>query len=414
MAIPSRFVKSVTRAFPRNTQAISPTAIGVLLSVGAHVLFIAFAPRANFSFAALTEAAQQQESKETIVPLVELSPAERNRLPSFAQPRQLQPTPTELGSLSLPPGLPGLLNRPPRSITPSTARSIPSATPQTQITRQQQLDNIRRASQTPPSFDPRRLTARSIPLPPVDLITPSQGETIIIDPGAAGSQGPSNGRTSTNTGPAPLNPGGSAEDLGRPQATGDLLAGILAEQNAQTAEGAPNSADAETSTGDEGGAIGPSNSPAQGTDIAVQTDPVEPAPAQGNPRRLIDGFTYDPRDVDAAAAAENVEEWLVESAENKGEVNSETLELTVDSQFKVCKDVAPSSGLIGVVVNPDGTKEDATVLKSIGYDVLNRQALTAVENEDFGQPEQTTLYQVAINVIYEPEGCVDALPEVEE
>ncbi|MGB3573941.1 MAG: energy transducer TonB, partial [Phormidesmis sp.] len=180
---------------------------------------------------------------------------------------------------------------------------------------------------------------------------------------------------------------------------------ILAEQNSQATGNDSNGTDSEV------GAVESPETPVQGPDIAVQAEPVEPAPAQGNPTRLLNGFTYDPRDVDEAAAAENLEAWLAESTENKGEVDSETVELTVDSQFKVCKEVEPSNGLIGVIVNPDGTQENATVLKSIGYDVLNRQALTAIENEDFGQPEQTTLYQVAINVIYEPEGCVDTLPE---
>ncbi len=405
MAIPSRFIEPVARAFAKKPKALSPTAIAVLLSIGAHALFIALAPRANFSFAALTEAAQQQEAEETIVPLVELTPAERNRLPGFAQPRQLQPTPTGLGSLALPSGLPGLSNIPPRSISPSTARRIPSPTPQTQTTRQQQLDNIRRASQAPPGFDPSRITTRTVPLPPVDFFTPSQSAELTIDPEAAAAQGQSDGQNPGSAGTAQPNPGGSAEDLGRPQVTGDLLASILAEQNSQATGNDSNGTDS------EGGAVESPETPVQGTDIAVQAEPVEPAPAQGNPTRLLNGFTYDPRDVDEAAAAENLEAWLAESTENKGEVDSETVELTVDSQFKVCKEVEPGNGLIGVIVNPDGTQENATVLKSIGYDVLNRQALTAIENEDFGQPEQTTLYQVAINVIYEPEGCVDTLPE---
>ncbi|MGB7487231.1 MAG: hypothetical protein WA901_13645, partial [Phormidesmis sp.] len=192
------------------------------------------APRANFSFAALTEAAQQQEAEETIVPLVELTPAERNRLPGFAQPRQLQPTPTGLGSLALPSGLPGLSNIPPRSISPSTARRIPSPTPQTQTTRQQQLDNIRRASQAPPGFDPSRITTRTVPLPPVDFFTPSQSAELTIDPEAAAAQGQSDGQNPGSAGTAQPNPGGSAEDLGRPQVTGDLLASILSEQNSQS------------------------------------------------------------------------------------------------------------------------------------------------------------------------------------
>ncbi|MEO0647477.1 MAG: TonB family protein, partial [Cyanobacteria bacterium J06650_10] len=102
------------------------------------------------------------------------------------------------------------------------------------------------------------------------------------------------------------------------------------------------------------------------------------------------------------------------SAENKSEVDSATATLEIDSQFKVCKENAPSTGLIGVVVNPDGSQENAEVLKSIGYDILNRQALAAIEYNEFEQPSQATQYQITIDVIYEPEGCVEALPEAEE
>ena len=105
------------------------------------------------------------------------------------------------------------------------------------------------------------------------------------------------------------------------------------------------------------------------------------------------------------------EEWLSETAAGKDTIDRAEAELTIDSNFKVCKDIPPARGLIGVVVNPDGSKEAAEVLSSTGYDILNRQALDAVAYNDFGQPTAPTQYEVSIDVTYNPQGCVNELPE---
>lgn len=417
MAIPSRFLKPAnkpTKGPRKSSWRINPTFVGVLLSIGAHALIILFAPRANFSFAALSEAAQQQDLEETIVPVVELTPAERSRLPSFAQPRRLPPTPTGLDSLSLPSGLPNVSRTPlpPRRNTrnnqtaTSTARRLPSATTSNQA-RQRLQQNFRRAPlSSGSSFDPNSVRNRDTPR------TPNASEFVQIDPSGLPILGnpdnvavaPVPSGDSTNN--SPSSNGGSASDLETTTPSGDLLAEVIARQNADNAE---------SSTGAQGGIETPplENETESGTEIAIETEAVEPAPAQGNPRRLLDAYEYDPAGVDEETAAENLQAWLVATAENKSNLETGNAELTIDSQFKVCKDNAPASGLIGVIVNPDGSQEDAKVLKSIGYDVLNRQALSAVEYTDFGQPERPTQYQVVVDVVYEPEGCVESLPEVE-
>jgi len=155
-----------------------------------------------------------------------------------------------------------------------------------------------------------------------------------------------------------------------------------------------------------------SQPPAEPADIAAQpSDPIDVAPAQGNPSRLLAGFVYDSTDVSQAEADVNLQAWLAETAENKSEIDTQQVSITIDSNFKVCKDNPPEDGLIGVVVNPDGSKEETTVLKSIGYDLLNRQALDQVERTDFGQISMPTQYQVAVGVLYQPDGCVEELPE---
>ena len=427
MAIPSRFIKPA-RPRKKVSLKINPTLIGVLLSVGAHALLIMFAPRANFSFAALSEAAQQQDAEETIVPLVELTPAERNRLPSFAQPRRLPPTPTGLDSLALPSGLPRLSRTIPtqqtRQTTPprTATRSLPSPTTRPAIRPQIRQRLPQAVTRAPLTVNPGRVTNRDTPRSSssVELFSPSQPSQPSSNIGPDGlpildgqtSLDPDNSSTSSQGSAADLN----TQPAGEAQPSGDLLRELLARQNAPDGEA---QGEAESNTESEVAAEtsneANTNTPeAEGTAIAVETEAINPAPAQGDPRQLLSGYSYDSTDVDEEAAEENLQDWLVASAENKsGEVDSATATLEIDSQFKVCKENEPSTGLIGVVVNPDGSQENAEVLQSIGYDILNRQALSAVEYYDFEQPSVPTQYQVTIDVIYEPQGCVEALPEAE-
>ncbi|MEO1634706.1 MAG: hypothetical protein AAFS04_06470, partial [Cyanobacteria bacterium J06631_9] len=92
----SSALKSITTPLGKVVKVLTPTGIGVLVSLGAHVFLFVNGPGTNFSLAALDEAAQQ-EAEETIVPVIELTPAERSRLPGFAQPRTIVPSPTGLG-----------------------------------------------------------------------------------------------------------------------------------------------------------------------------------------------------------------------------------------------------------------------------------------------------------------------------
>ncbi|MEL6470824.1 MAG: energy transducer TonB [Cyanobacteria bacterium J06623_4] len=412
-------LKSVPKPLSRFASMLNPTAVGVLLSVGAHVAIITYGPRANFSFAALTEAAQQADAEETIVPLVQLTPAEQSRLPSFAQPRRSPPNPAGLGSLSLPPGLPSISNS--RILrTPTAARPLPSPTTTLPRPTTRQVPSFR-TSINPSVLRPRQPvnlpTAR--PAPSVSVIpTPSPSSptdalptldpadpSITVPDDVAGLLLPS-GDPDGNNGSAEN--GGTAADL-QGQRPGQSIDEAL---RAQEAAGQDSDQQVASSEGPDSPASSAEPGDESGEEIAVEpADVIETAPAQGNADRLLSSFEYDPTGVDDVTAQENLEAWLISSAENKGEVSTGTAELTIDSNFKVCKEVPPARGLIGVIVNPDGTQESAQVLKSIGYDLLNRQALDAVAYSDFGQPETPTQYQVSIDVNYNPEGCVEALPE---
>lgn len=439
MAFSSRLTAAV-RPLYQTAKVISPSAIGVLLSFGVHAVVFAFGPRTNFSFAALSAAAQQEEAEETIVPIVQLTPAERSRLPAFAQPRVAPPSASGLsnGGLGNGLGLPFNLSSPNRSAQlrsgqpqrqPVPAGRLPSPT----LSPRSPFRQASRATLNPSTFRTRPAPS-VIPSPRVSVLPLPATELPDIAPGNLPANSPTNSpaNPSETTNPAdsidnaalpdlsgPLS-SPSAQDLQTsPRSIGDAL-------GAAENEGSGNANSTASAGGTSGeaseGVRSPSeteNSSAQpsteSTDIAVQpSDPIDVAPAQGNANRLLSGFVYDPTDVSQAEAEVNLQAWLAETAENKSELDSQQVSISIDSNFKVCKENPPTDGLVGVVVNPDGTKEEIKVLKSIGYDVLNRQALEAIEQADFGQLATATQYQVTIEVDYDSDGCVEELPEATE
>ncbi|MGB3790745.1 MAG: TonB family protein [Phormidesmis sp.] len=414
MAFSSR-LKSAVRPFYQTAKFVSPTAVGVLLSLGVHAIFFAFGPRTSFSFAALSAVAQQEEAEETIVPILQLTAAERSRLPAFAQPRVLQPSPTGLsGGL----GLPFNLSSPnssqlQRSSIP--AGRLPSPTFRTSRPAPTSTFRGPRATTLPPSIFrtlpapsvTQRPTVSVLPLPTTQLPNGTDGN-LSINPGS----GTPDTRSIPDLSGTQSTP--SAADLQTSsRSIGDALDTAENNQpsNSASSEGtrSPSETDsADSQTSAQTGASQPAT-------IAVQPpDLINVAPAQGDSSRLLEGFVYDPTDVSQAEADENIQAWVAATAENKSEIDAQKADITIDSNFKVCTDNPPADGLIGVVVNPDGTQESAKVLKSIGYDLLNRQALDAVERRDFGQPVTPTQYQVAVEVLYQPAGCVEELPAASE
>jgi len=437
MALPSRFLKPAANRSSQTKRGkkpmkvpgrpaggVNPTIIGVVLSVLAHGLLIAFGPRADFSFAALTEAAQQQDAEETIVPLVEISPGDRARLPGFAQPRRIQPSPTGLNGLALQPGLPSTISRlpTPRTTTPrgrTQARSLPSATSRNQAARRSSLpSNITSRTLSPSAFGTRRTpsssttrTSQQTTLLPPSVPLPRESELSGISSSSSGIQLGTQLPLGTQNG-VPAAPGTRAPSTDSPtDSAQDLLTSRI--EAPTGSNGRPNTeTDVEIARRDPDTEL-PITGEEQGESIPIAPPVVDTAAAQKDAPRLLAGFTYDGRETTQEEADSNLETWIAATAENKSDLESATASVEIDSKFKVCKDIPPNEGLIGVVINPDGSQEQAQVLRSVGYDILNRQALSAVEYEDFGQPDKSTQYQVTVEVIYEPEGCVEDLPEVE-
>lgn len=407
----SSALKSITQPLGKVVKVLTPTGIGILASLGAHVFLFVNGPGTNFSLAALDEAAQQ-EAEETIVPLIELTAAEQSRLPSFAQPRTIPPSPAGLGtSFPLPPSIGSLnsrLNRQLAARKPSAANPLPS--PTTSLPRPNRNRILSGTSLNPSALANRRARGvASRPTPTVRVIETPQVDTTrlpVLEPsisvvGETGTPNVAVSGTTTDSTTSP-NPNSSQQ----PQVSVNPLDQALARIEAQNGNAEVPSPNPQSPVAPEGESVTPIEVEEPGA-IAI-------APAQGNASQLRDAFRYDPTDVEEQEGQANLDDWLIASAENKSELSRASEELTIDSNFRACVDNPPVSGLIGVVVNPDGTQESAQVLKSIGYDILNREALDAVSYNDFGQPETATQYEVNIEVIYNPEGCVESLPDTAE
>ena len=341
------------------------------------------------------------------MPLVTLSPAERNRLPSFAQPRQ-PPRTTGLSSLALPSGIIDIPTSRAFKNRPVPARPLPAPATATPSKPVPPLSSALPAGVRPTPF--------SIPFPITPLPRPARPQTptvaVVPDPPPQPAPNPalSTPNPTDRVNPEiPVLPGGVVLPPDRNMS--DALEGT------ESASIAANPLDTgEETTPDAPKPVEPSSAEgAEETPAAVPIPVEEPqiiatAPAQGDPRLLTASNVYDEREVSEEEAKEKTEEWLVATAKDKGTVATANAEITIDSGFKACRDIAPKDGRIGIVVNPDGSQEDITVLKSIGYDVLNRLALSQLDYYEFEQPQVPTQYQVDVKVEYNTRGLCRGNP----
>lgn len=419
MALPAR-LKSTLRPLGAVGKSISPTGICVLLSVGAHVLLIAAGAQGSSGssggggglFDKFDEA-----SAEKIVPIMQLTPAERSRLPAFAQPRPDPLSSSSLSSLDLPPGLlaPNAAFGQGRTSLP--AGRMPSATTSRQFAATPPIDDVLRQLKARVAAAPTR------PQTPLSINIPRRTPTaayiqpessVIVPPLPTGN---TNGSTT-------VLPAGSAADLGKPdssglpqlesQSTQDILARLQGEgQPATTPEktpttsagennGEPPETPSETNASGNGGVEAPPEN--NGSDkIATLT----PDPADGDAAELQDDLTYDSRLTADEAVAEKVASWTEAVVAAKGTLPLVEIQVPIKAALKACRTNPPIDGLIGVIVNPGGEIETTDILRSTGYETLNLRAQKAIKNYDFSNVDKTTDYRVTVKVNYDEDGCVD-------
>ena len=84
------------------------------------------------------------------------------------------------------------------------------------------------------------------------------------------------------------------------------------------------------------------------------------------------------------------------------------IELPLDHEAGICLTKEPQKGLIGAWVGPAGTLlGEPEVIRSTGYGGLNQQAVRYVQTLDFAEVETFTGYQFEVIFNYDPEDCVE-------
>lgn len=415
MALPIR-LKSALRPLGMAGRVLGPTGIGVLLSVGAHAgLVIASIQNSDGQlFDAFNQAAEAEAAEEKVVPIVQLTPQERDRLPAFAQPRPDPLSTASLGSLALPPGLRTPTAAIPKRTFPIPANRMPSATarpavPQSSLIDLSQLFKDRKITAPPRVPAPTNVPSAQRRTPDITYIEPPASVPPVNANGTAGTNGSISGNGSpgqTDASGLPLLPSGSG--------TADILAGLNGFEGGQPVSPEPVPSGNGTGNGSQPSS---GNSPQPGgVQIQVENAPNAPTqrvptlalnPADGDITELQEDLAYNSILTSEAAVAEKAEVWSENVVAEKGILATGTAETQINAAFKACRSNPPLDAIIGVVVNPDRTLENLDVLQSTGYETLNLRAQESVKNHDFGDLSEPTVYKVNVVVNYDESGCVD-------
>ncbi len=344
------------------TWLLQPTWLAGAISVGFHgVLFAASPTLSNLNLNALAEPELGNEARR--VPLVELTPAEQQRLPDFSNSfYSLSPLDDPLGNLG--------------SIEPIPNNGM--------------LPPIASGgnSDSKPTTTPRR-----------GYVVPYQLPNTVVPGG--------------NTANRPRGTTGSTANSGSGnRATGNT--GNSANGNSTSSSG--------SGTASGGSAPAQQPAPTTGADAPTAADlerqPQNPAPAAGTDSPIVlsaaqqQALTYD-GGTSEEEATEAQEIWLAES-KDLAEVTALPLEqvnfplLALINGQQPCLSPEPHQGLVAALVGADGKlTRDPQLLISTGYPFLNHRAIDRVKTLNFSSVQQATAYQFVVQVEYQKEICVD-------
>jgi hypothetical protein len=346
-----------------------PASIATLISLGFHGVLFGAAP--GFSSLNMAALGGTDEQQQRTVPLIELSPEEQSRLPDFSS-----------SAYSLFPGAPGsgsfdLLP------VPGGQTAIPS-------------DPFDPSGRSSPVFPPNPFAIGSAPYTPPSL---GSRPTIVF---------PSR---RSNLPPVRQPPASRAADPAKPEPAQGRRPG---------AASTPSSGASTPST-----AARPSAPAAPGAASTPGAAALEPEPRPGSPtsepaagagpgsalQAQLAALIYSDEGTTAEAAAANRQDWVAalqaETDNPDLAVVEDPVELPVTYQGRVCLSPEPSDGLIGVWIKPDGSLgSEPVLLQSTGYPLLNQQAADAIAELAFPEADADTLYQIAVKVSYDGEGCL--------
>ncbi|MEM9162181.1 MAG: hypothetical protein AAGC54_03830 [Cyanobacteria bacterium P01_F01_bin.4] len=393
----------------------APYGIAVLASVGVHGVLFAFGPNNQMSLASFGD--PNGPGEERTVPLVQLSSAEQSRLPNFSRSRFPStfstagrlPTPSTLPPIARTPAQSSLGRRTQPSTTPRTATRRPAPAPRSGWTAY--------SSPTTPFFT----GPLSLPVLP----TPSQSR-------GAASSNPQNNTMLGATRPSTTSDPEQLTDEDKIRIQRELEEQDAANQAAEQAEDTEASQSTESTEAAEPteaekialslGASGGGRPPVEGADI-VDADAENPdaeasetevaaasAEEQSRLEQLRAQFSFNPEGTSADAAEAARGDWLAQAEAQAGEAELQVVDsasIPIDYTPRIC-DEAPTNGLVGVVVAPDGSLAgDPQILKSTGYADLNNGAVGAVLNTPFEPSDSAIAYEFSVEVNYSTENCVD-------
>lgn len=341
----------------------SPYGVAAIASLSFHGVLFAAVPRfSSTSFAAFGE--EDGTSEARTVPLVTLSPSEQGRLPNFNQPQ-----------------LPSVPELPANTTRNSTIiRNLPNAstlTPRSNIFNRYSSSRNRT---TPPAITRRRQFNNPYSISITD--TPSRSEQ-------------SNQRRDVPVVVPPPPPGDTLEtelDIEKRQQAEEAA---RAAESEQAAEGLPELPE------DSSEVLDPDNVEEE---VAANTETAaEPTQLE----RLQAKFKYDGINTTEEEAEANYQQWV---AVVPDEEDTPAIELAERGALEInpgvlCADNPPNDGLVGVLVDPDGTPNDPIVIRSTGYDYLNRAALDTIVASEFPETDVAVRYPFDVVVNFDPTDC---------
>ena len=379
-----------------------PTGIATVASLGVHGVLWVLLP--ILPLASKTTEAEVQKP----VQLVELTPAEINRLPNFATPQISLPPLPKSNNLypPLPPlqssnSLPSLgspfpssssLFAPPPSISfaPSPALPFPAQLPPPPpITRIDIPDNPappRQNSRPTITFQPQpgldelqrnsQLTVEPNQLPDLQAANPSADDLL---PQAAPPSEPSTTEPASET----------VEPEAQPSET-PTTSTTPAPQPDQTPPPTEQAA-----------------APAAPTDRSAKIPEAAIAQLRASQERYRELYTYNPAGTTAEEVTSNIETWSQQALEAAGK-EWKPLEITPTYPEAACPRKLKGNAVFGVLADAEGKIVDAPVLvQSTGYNLLNAQAKNDVAAYTFPATGEQQPYLVTLPFTYSDDACAN-------
>lgn len=376
-----------------------------LASVGAHLLLWAFLPFLP------GQKLPTERQVQRPVSLVQLTPEELSRVPSFAQPNLELPTfsnpsttlpqPAPGRSFSLSP-LPGQTGRSPSALPPFFVPPAPPLPPLSSLSPRFSATSRPRTTLPPRS---------TFTLPPSSA--PSSIPSILPSPSPSV---PSLDPEFSTNGPSLRLPSGSQNNSPLFSTPPSPTPSIAASPSPTTLPSPTASPDVEASP-----APSPAGSPATPSSPAASPTPTAPAlsPAQqlaALQRDRPELFVYNPQGTQADQANLAYINWLNQTGLEIPDPDAiRPQEVAVELPLNACllqleldEDEAPSA-VVGVVVDVEGKQvEPPTLLRSSGYGILNADAIAVVRTRPIQNTTgKTRPYLFEVKYLQENERCPD-------